>query len=88
MMLVPPPAPKDGGWEKANPSDGMLRGKWWEIYNDPQLNQYEERIAPYNQSLKGALETYLAARDQIAVAHAALFPTLSAGPGFTHYRIL
>ena len=86
MTLVPPPAPKDGGWEKANPSDGMLRGKWWEIFNDPQLNQLEERIAPYNQSLKGSLEIYLAARDQIAVAHAALYPTLSAGPGFTHFK--
>ncbi len=30
------------------------------------------------------METYLAARDQIAIARAALYPTLSAGPGFTH----
>jgi NodT family efflux transporter outer membrane factor (OMF) lipoprotein len=85
-VLLPPPSPSDGGWQKANPSDGMLKGKWWEIYNDPQLNQLEERIATYNQGLKGALETYLAARDQIAVARAALAPTLSAGPGFTHYK--
>jgi len=43
--LVPPPNPAGGGWQAANPSDGMLRGKWWEIYQDPQLNQLEERIA-------------------------------------------
>ena len=57
----------------------MLRGKWWEIYQDPQLNQLEDRIAANNQSLRQALETYLAARDQVSAARADLFPTLSAG---------
>jgi hypothetical protein len=40
-VVVPPPNPAGGGWQPANPSDGMLRGKWWEIYQDPQLNQLE-----------------------------------------------
>ena len=84
-VLVPPPNPAGGGaWRPATPSDGMLRGKWWEIYQDPQLNQLEERIQTYNQGLRQALETYLAARDQIAAARAALYPTLSAGPSVTH----
>jgi NodT family efflux transporter outer membrane factor (OMF) lipoprotein len=64
----------------------MIRGKWWEIYRDPQLNALEERIATYNQGLRQALETYLAARDQIAVARSNLYPTLSAGPSVTHYK--
>jgi len=65
----------------------MLRGKWWEIYQDPQLNQLEERIATDNQSLRQALETYLAARDQVAAARSALYPTLSAGPSVTREHI-
>jgi NodT family efflux transporter outer membrane factor (OMF) lipoprotein len=85
-VVVPPPNPTGGGWSAANPSDGMLKGKWWEIYNDPQLNQLEERIAIYNQGLHQALETYLAARDQVKSARSALFPTLSAGPSVTHYK--
>ncbi len=85
-VIVPPPNPAGGSWQPASPSDGMLRGKWWEVYQDPQLNQLEERIATSNQGLRQALETYLAARDQIAVARANLFPTLSAGPGFTHTK--
>jgi NodT family efflux transporter outer membrane factor (OMF) lipoprotein len=76
-VVVPPPNPAGGGWQAANPSDGMLRGKWWEIYQDPQLNRLEERIADNNQSLRQALETYLAARDQVTAARAGLFPTLS-----------
>ncbi len=76
-VVIPPPNPAGGGWQPANPSDGMLRGKWWEIYQDPQLNQLEERIAANNQSLRQALEIYLAARDQATAARAGLFPTLN-----------
>jgi NodT family efflux transporter outer membrane factor (OMF) lipoprotein len=80
VVTVPPPNPTAGGWQPASPSDGLLRGKWWEIYQDPQLNQLEERIATDNQSLRQAMETYLAAHDQVAAARSALYPTLSAGP--------
>ncbi|MGD0546940.1 MAG: efflux transporter outer membrane subunit, partial [Terracidiphilus sp.] len=78
-VLQPPPNPNGGAWQPANPSDETLRGKWWEIYQDPQLNQLEERIEANNQTLRQALESYLAARDQITAARSALFPTLSAG---------
>src|ERR1039458_8458968 len=74
-VIVPPPNPAGGGgWQPATPSDGMIRGKWWEIYQDPQLSQLEERIDPNNQTLRQALETYLAAHDQVKVARAALPP--------------
>jgi NodT family efflux transporter outer membrane factor (OMF) lipoprotein len=86
-VLIPPPNPAGGGWQPASPSDGMLRGKWWEIYQDPQLNRLEERIATDNQSLRQALETYLAARDQVSAARAALYPTLSAGPSVLRQNI-
>ena len=83
-VLVPPPNPDGGGWQPASPSDGMIKGEWWEIYNDPQLNQLEERIPTYNQGLRQAYQTYLAAREQITIARADLYPTLSAGPSFEH----
>ena len=79
-VLLPPASPAGGAWQPAHPSDGMIRGKWWEIYQDPQLNQLEEHIATDNQTLRQALETYLAVRDQVAAARSALFPTFSAGP--------
>jgi NodT family efflux transporter outer membrane factor (OMF) lipoprotein len=86
-QVIPPPNPAGGAWQPAAPSDGMLRGKWWEIYQDPQLNQLEERIATNNQGLRQALETYLAARDQVTAARSALFPTVSAGPSIDRDRI-
>jgi len=87
VPLAPPPNPAGGGWQPANPADGMLKGKWWEIYQDPQLNLLEERIATYNQAVHQALETYLAAKDQEKSARSALFPTLSAGPSVTHEKL-
>lgn len=86
-VVVPPPNPAGGGWQPASPSDGMLRGKWWEIYNDPQLDRLEDRIATDNPGLRQALDTYLAARDQIAAVRANLFPTLSAGPSITRQSV-
>ncbi|HUD13312.1 MAG TPA: efflux transporter outer membrane subunit [Terracidiphilus sp.] len=85
-VVIPPPNPQGGGWQPATPSDGMLKGKWWEVYQDPQLNQLEERIAGYNQGLRQALETYLAAQDQVKAARSALYPTLSVGPTVTHEK--
>jgi NodT family efflux transporter outer membrane factor (OMF) lipoprotein len=87
VTVPPPPPPSGGGWQPASPSDGMIKGKWWEIYNDPQLNKLEERIAAVNQGLHQALETYLAAREQVKIARSAFYPTLSAGPGFTHNKL-
>lgn len=86
-VSVPPPSPNGGSWRPATPSDGMLRGKWWEIYNDPELNRLEELIATQNQNLRAATETYLAARDQVRVARADFYPTLSAGLGVQHAKV-
>ncbi|HKR27707.1 MAG TPA: hypothetical protein VJS11_09630, partial [Acidobacteriaceae bacterium] len=49
---VPPPNPPNGTWKQAQPSDQVLRGQWWTMYNDPQLNALEEKIAVSNQTLK------------------------------------
>lgn len=85
-LLMPPPSPADGSWKPASPSDGMLKGKWWEVYNDPELSRLEERIATDNQAVKQATENYLAARDQVAVVRANLYPQLSLAPSAVHYQ--
>jgi NodT family efflux transporter outer membrane factor (OMF) lipoprotein len=75
--VQPPENPAGGTWTPANPSDGMLRGKWWQVYQDAQLDALEDRIAADNQNLRHATEIYLAAHDQVTVARAGLFPTVS-----------
>ncbi len=86
-VVVPPPNPAGGGWHPANPSDGMLRGNWWEIYQDPQLNRLEDRVAANNPSLRQALETYLAARDTVSAVRANLYPFLSGSASISRGRV-
>src|SRR5258708_23879015 len=58
-----PPAYKEAGnWKTAQPSDQRLRGNWWEIFQDPQLNPLEEQVTISNQNLKVAHAQYTQAR--------------------------
>jgi NodT family efflux transporter outer membrane factor (OMF) lipoprotein len=68
------------GWKAAQPSDQTLRGKWWESFNDPQLNGLEEQIDPANQTLKAAEAGFSAARAAIGLYRANEAPTVSIGP--------
>lgn len=85
-VTVPPPNPPGGTWKQAQPGDDVLRGKWWELYGDPQLNSLEDKVAVSNQTLKAAVEAYQSARDQVKVSRAAYYPTLSVGPTGTRER--
>lgn len=66
-------------WKPAQPSDEVLRGKWWEVYQDPQLNALEERIAVSNQTLKAAEAQFRQARAMVRYYRADFFPTVTAG---------
>jgi NodT family efflux transporter outer membrane factor (OMF) lipoprotein len=59
----------------------MLKGKWWEIYNDPELNSFEDRVAVSNQNVLQAQAVYEQARAAVRVARSSLFPTVGTTPG-------
>jgi NodT family efflux transporter outer membrane factor (OMF) lipoprotein len=74
------------GWKVAQPQDAMLRGKWWEIYNEPELNTLEDKLNIDNQNIKEFFENFMEARTLIAQAHAQLYPTLTTSPSFARSR--
>jgi NodT family efflux transporter outer membrane factor (OMF) lipoprotein len=74
------------GWKVANPQDAMLRGKWWEIFNDPELNSLEERVMVDNQNIKVAFQNYMAARAMIREARAQYWPTVTTSPSYNRQR--
>jgi NodT family efflux transporter outer membrane factor (OMF) lipoprotein len=74
------------GWKLAEPNDQKLRGKWWELFNDPQLNALEEQVDPANQTLKAADANFRAARANIRFNRANEAPTLSVGPSIGAVR--
>lgn len=82
------PGDKEGtGWKLAQPGDDKLRSKWWEIYNDPQLNALEAQVAISNQSIKAAEANFRAARALVVSARSALYPTIGATPAYTNSRV-
>src|ERR1039458_2219426 len=82
-----PPAYKEmEGWKTAQPQDDTLRGKWWERFNDPQLNALEEKVNVSNQNIAAAAASFLAARALVKEARSQLFPTVSTNPSITVQR--
>jgi NodT family efflux transporter outer membrane factor (OMF) lipoprotein len=71
------------GWKPGQPADDRLKGKWWEIYNDPDLNALEELVSINNQNVLVAEAQYRQARDAVRIARAALSPTITAAPAAT-----
>jgi NodT family efflux transporter outer membrane factor (OMF) lipoprotein len=67
-------------WKQAQPSEGVKRGKWWEIYSDAELNALEEQVSISNQNLKMAEAQFREAKFAVRIAHSNLFPTISVTP--------
>lgn len=77
----PPPAFKEipPSWKTAQPNDQIARGKWWEIFQDRQLNSLEEQISVSNQNLKAAQAQFAQARALVRFNRADYYPTATAG---------
>ena len=74
------------GWKLAQPSDHLPKGRWWEIFDDPELHTLAEEVSAANQNLKIAEARLREARAMVRVNRAALFPTISAGLGASSIR--
>ena len=70
-------------WKMATPSDTLIKGKWWEIFGDSQLNAFEEQISINNQNVKQAEAQFRAARALVELQHANYYPTIGSSPGTT-----
>lgn len=74
------------GWKVASPRDAMLRGNWWEIFHEPELNALEAQLNVNNQNIKVSFENYMAARAQVREARAQYWPTVTMGPSWSRSR--
>jgi NodT family efflux transporter outer membrane factor (OMF) lipoprotein len=74
-------------WKTAEPKDNLIRGKWWEGFQDPQLNALEERVDAANPSIAAAASAYVAARAVVKQTRSQYFPTLTTTPSVTNQRI-
>lgn len=83
----PPQSFQEAGvWKPAQPADQKSKGKWWEVFADPQLNALEEQVTVSNQDLKAAEARLREARALVRFNRAAEFPTISVGPSASYVK--
>ncbi len=74
------------GWKVIQPSDAQLKGDWWELFDDPQLNSLEAKVDGANQTLKIADANYRAAHANVGFYRAAEAPTIGVAPSIAAVR--
>jgi len=84
----PPNSYKESNdWKSAQPDDQALRGNWWEIFGDSQLNSLEDELTVSNQDLKVAEAQLRESRAQIKFNRSFLAPTISTSPSVANERV-
>jgi len=70
-------------WKAAQPNDQIAKGKWWEVFEDEQLNKLEEQINVSSQTLKAAQAQFEQARAIVRINRSNLYPSVTAGVNVT-----
>ena len=68
-----------GDWVVAASADALERGPWWQLFNDPVLNDLAGRVEVSNQNVTAAVAAYAQARALVAEQRAGLFPSVTLG---------
>ena len=70
-------------WKTAAPADANLKGKWWEIFGDAQLNALEEKVSTNNYSVKQLEAQFRESVETIDINRTGYYPTVSTSPAIT-----
>lgn len=70
-------------WKAAAPKDDLLRGRWWELFNDPELDRLMDQVDVSNQNVAAAMAAYRAAEAVIRSARSQYFPVVKVSPSVT-----
>jgi len=73
----------DSTWRPANPQDAALKGKWWEMFHEPELNALEEQLDINNQNIAQYFQNFMAARALVREAKSSYYPTLTVDPSYS-----
>jgi NodT family efflux transporter outer membrane factor (OMF) lipoprotein len=83
---LPGSSQEHDGWKVVQPSDAQIKGNWWELFGDPQLNALEAKVDGANQTLKIAEANFRAARANIGIYRASEAPTIGVAPSVSAVR--
>jgi NodT family efflux transporter outer membrane factor (OMF) lipoprotein len=83
-VATPEAFKETNNWKMAEPKDATLRGNWWEMFGDAELNKYESQVCISNQNIAAGFANFMAARAVVREARSQYFPTVSANPSVVH----
>ncbi|HEY5292169.1 MAG TPA: efflux transporter outer membrane subunit [Burkholderiales bacterium] len=75
-----------GNWKPAEPRDDVNRGKWWEVFNDPLLDQLQAQVDISNQNLAKAEAQFRQALALLQSVRAGYYPAVTGGVSTTRSR--
>lgn len=78
-VSMPPSYKETGDSAAAGTKAPLPRSRWWELFNDPELNALVEQVEVGNQTLQAAEARVRQATALVGVAGAPGYPTLSVG---------
>ena len=82
--IVSPQFKEIKGWKIATPRANELKGEWWSVFHDPELDQLMRVVVVSNQTVKADEANYREALALINEARAGLFPTVNGTGSATH----
>ncbi|MFM0339774.1 efflux transporter outer membrane subunit [Paraburkholderia fungorum] len=68
-----------GPWSAASPADQLDRAGWWKLYQEPELDDLEQRLVANNPDLRAAFFHYGQAEAYIRQVSSQLYPQVAAG---------
>jgi multidrug efflux system outer membrane protein len=87
---APAPAPDawktQAPWQEAAPKDSVPKGAWWQVFQDPVLDGFEQQLLQANQSLVAARDRLNQSRSLARVTTADYFPQVATDPSVVRER--
>jgi len=82
-MQIPAEYKELSDWKKAEPQDENIRGDWWKIFNNSQLDDLENQVNISNQNIAAAVAQYAQAYALVQAAKSSYLPILNTNASYT-----
>ena len=80
---LPPAFKENADWKAAAPADHVVKGAWWTVFGDPQLDALQAKIEVSSETLKAQQARFLQARAAIGISRAGKYPQVTTTPQIT-----
>jgi multidrug efflux pump len=75
-----------GEWKEGRPLDTLPKGNWWEVFNEPALNELQQRAQADSPPLRAAVARVDQARAAARVSRSEFLPNLDFDPSWRRER--